>query len=478
MNKIKEEYVMFQEILSPHDIEQIHHTSMRVLANVGVEFPLAAALDAFKAHGVKTDGTRVYLSEDQVWQALETVPQQFTLHGRDPARSVTVGDGRPVLAPGYGAPFLVDAQAGKRVPTVQDYRNLVKLAHALPNQDVSGYLLVEPGDVPPETAHLHMLYAHMVHSDKPFIGSVAGAQGVRDTMAMIQILFDDVGQRAVTMGVISGLSPLGYSPDMLEALVGYAKAGQPLIIAALMMAGTTGPVTLPGLLALQNAELLAGITLSQLIHPGLPVIYGSTSTNIDMRSGALAIGSPELAQLVAAHLQLVRYYGIPGRSGGTLTDASFPDAQAGAESMMGMLTALNSGADFVLHAGGILSSYLAFSYEKFVLDDEICGAVRHFHRPWVVDDETLAYDVVANVGPGGNFLMEDHTFKRCRSAFWQPALSDRGGLEAWEQAGRPDAVDRARQRWQKLLAAHKDPPLDATTARQLEAYVAERLEEA
>jgi trimethylamine--corrinoid protein Co-methyltransferase len=239
------------------------------------------------------------------------------------------------------------------------------------------------------------------------------------------------------------------------------------------MAGSTGPVTLAGVLAMQSAELLAGIVLTQMISPGTPVIFGSTSTNIDMKSGALCIGSPELSQMVAAHAQLARYYGIPSRSGGALTDASSPDAQAGFESMMALLTTANSGVDFVLHSAGILSAYLAFSYEKFVLDDEMCGMVRRLRRGFVVSPETLAYDVIAKVGSGGNYLMEDHTVERCRSEFWKPGVCDRGGLEAWMGGGRRDAVARARTRWQKLVRDHKDPELDPIICHQLQAYLHE-----
>jgi trimethylamine--corrinoid protein Co-methyltransferase len=360
------------------------------------------------------------------------------------------------------------------VPTVEDYHTLVKLAHALPNQDVSGHLLAEPGDVPAETAPLHMLYAHVLHSDKPFIGSVESELAVRHTMEVVRILFgDDPGDRPASLGVISSLTPLGYSREMAGAIMTYAREGQALLVANLAMAGSTAPITLAGLLAMQNAEMLAGIVLGQLVRPGTPVIYGTTSTNIDMRSGALAIGSPELAQVVAAHQQLVRFYGLPSRGSGALTDANYPNAQAGLESMMGLLTVVNSGADFVLHAAGILSSYLAFSYEKFVLDDEICGRVRRFHRPIVVDDETLAYDSIARVGPGGHFLMEDQTVERCRTEFWQPEVSDRTGLDEWLQAGKLDTVARARERWQQLIAAHQDPPLDGITARQLKAFLEE-----
>ncbi len=472
---------MYQELLSEQDIDQIHQGSMRLLETVGVEFPYEPALAAFRKHGVRTDGSnggcRVYLTEDQLMTALETVPSQFTIHARTPERSVTIGDRSPVFAPGYGAPFLVDAApsmdgvVGKRAPTMEDYTNLVKIAHNLPNQDMSGHLIVEPGGVNAETAHLRMLHAHMVHSDKPFIGSAAGKRGAQDTMAMVNILFGDVGDRAVTISLINSLTPLGYGTEMLEALVEFATVRQPLVIAALGMAGSTAPITLAGVLVTQTAELLAGIALTQLINPGTPVIFGSTSTNIDMRSGALAIGSPELSQMIVAHAQLSRFYELPSRSGGALTDASYPDAQAGFESMLSLVTTLNSGIDFVLHAGGILSSYLAFSYEKFILDDEMCGMVRRLHQGIAVDEDTLAYDLIANVGPGGNYLMEMHTVKLCRKVFWEPALCDRAGLEAWAAGGQQNVIARARQRWQKLVADHEDPPLDSTTARQLQRFV-------
>jgi trimethylamine--corrinoid protein Co-methyltransferase len=314
----------------------------------------------------------------------------------------------------------------------------------------------------------------MIHSDKPFIGSAAGQRGAQHTMAMAEILFGEVGDRPVTISLINSLSPLGYSTEMLEALLAFVRVRQPVVVAALMMAGSTGPISLAGVLATQTAELLAGIVLTQLISQGTPVVFGSTSTNIDMRSGALAIGSPELSQMIAAHAQLARHYGLPSRSGGALSDASYPDAQAGFESMMALLTTVNSGVDFVLHAGGILGSYLAFSFEKLVLDDEMCGMVRRLQQGIAVAPETLAYDVVASVGPGGNFLMEDHTLKRCRKEFWRPSVSDRSGVEAWMQEGRRDAVARARTRWQQLVADHQDPALDLTTVRQLNRFLDEQ----
>jgi trimethylamine--corrinoid protein Co-methyltransferase len=464
----------WREFLSAEDIETIHKTSMQVMENVGVKFPHDEAIALFDEHGFKTDGQKVYFTEQQVMDALASVPRPFTIHAPNPDKSVVVGDGSPVFAPGYGAPFLVDYEEGKREPTLDDYEDLVRLVDALPNQDMSGHLLVEPSDVSSEAAHLLMLKAHMLHSDKPFMGSTEGGVGARHTMEMAEILFGEkIAERPVMVGLINSLSPLGYSDESLSALLVYARHRQPVVIAALAMAGSTGPITLAGLLAMQTAELLAGVVLTQLVNPGTPAICGSTSTNIDMRTGALAVGSPECSLMISAHAQLARYYNLPSRSGGSLADASFPDAQAGFESMFALLTTVNSGVDFVLHAGGILSSYLAFSSEKLVLDDELCGMMRRYEQGIEVAPETLAYDVIANVGSDGNYLMEMHTVKRCRTEFWTPAVVDRTGLEAWMDTGRERAVDRAHVRWRKLVAEHEDPPLDETTVRQLEAYVEE-----
>ncbi|MBE9524616.1 MAG: trimethylamine methyltransferase family protein, partial [Chloroflexi bacterium] len=276
------------EFLSLADIQAIHDTSMELLNTVGIKFPQDEALHIFQEHGFKVDGETVYMTEEQVMAAISSTPAGFTIHARNPQRDIQIGGGRPVFAPGYGAPFLVDFETGKRVPTLEDYHNLAKLAHALPHQDMSGHLMVEPQDIPSETANIQMLHANMIHSDKPFIGSTEGTAGANHTLEMIKILFGEQDGEARTCGLINSLSPLGFGSDMIEALIAYARAHQPVIVAALIMAGSTGPITLAGVLALQNAEQLAGIALTQLINPGAPAIYGSTSTNIDMRTGALA----------------------------------------------------------------------------------------------------------------------------------------------------------------------------------------------
>ena len=463
------------ELLSASDLEGIHKATMDILQDIGIRFPHPEALEIFKKNGFKVDGQLVFFEEDQVMDRIKDIPSQFTIQARNPDLDVTVGDGFPVFTPGYGAPFLIDPEAGKKVPTIQDYRTLVKLAHMLPNQDMSGHLLVEPQDIPPETAHLEMLAAHITLSDKAFIGSTEGKAGAEHTMELIEILFGDPNKGHFTTGLINPLSPLSYSLDMVDALMIYARTNQPVVVASLIMAGSTGPITLAGVLAQQNAELLSGIVLAQLVNPGVPVMYGSTSTNIDMKTGGLAIGSPELSLCIAAHGQLARMYGLASRGGGALTDSSTLDAQAGYESMFSLYTTIYSGIDFVLHAAGIISSYLAFSYEKFVMDDELCGMLKHYFRGMEVTPETLAVDVIKNVGHDGHYLGESHTIERCRSEFWMPNIGDRSGLEAWWGGEQENTTARCTGRWQDLLNDYLEPMLDPTPKKQVQDYLNKEL---
>lgn len=463
------------DYLTASDLEAIHQATMDILQGTGIHFPHPEALDIFQKNGFKVDGQMVFFQEDQVMEKIKDIPSSFSIQARNPKYSVTIGDGLPVFTPGYGAPFLIDPTLGKRVPTIQDYQNLVRLAHMLPNQDMSGHLLVEPQDISPETTNLQMLAAHIFLSDKGFIGSTEGKIGAQRTMDLVKILFGDPTQGHFTTGLINPLSPLGYSVDMVDALLIYARYNQPVVIASLIMAGSTGPITLAGVLAQQNAELLSGIVLSQLINPGLPVMYGSTSTNIDMKTGGLAIGSPELSMCIAAHGQLARYYGLASRGGGALTDSSTMDAQAGYESMFSLYTTIASGIDFVLHAAGIISSYLAFSYEKFVMDDELCGMLKHYFQGMEVTPETLAVDVINNVGHEGHYLGESHTIERCRSEFWLPQLGDRSGLEAWWGGEQEDTTARSTKHWENLLNEYQEPDMEPSLKAKIQKYLDQEL---
>jgi trimethylamine--corrinoid protein Co-methyltransferase len=262
-----------------------------------------------------------------------------------------------------------------------------------------------------------------------------------------------------TISLINSLSPLQFSEEMASSLVALVKGGQAVCVAALIMCGSSGPITIPGVLALQNAEILTGIALAQLIRPGAPVIYGSTSSAMDLKSGALSCGAPELSMFVSYTAQIARYYHLPSRSGGGLTDALTVDAQAGAESALALFNAVNSGINFILHTSGILGSYISMSFEKFLLDEEVGAMIRRMVKPSPVNDETIDRNTIIKVGPGGHYLTQSRTTKLCRKEIYQTKLMNRQNLEGWEAAGSPDLKTTATKKLQARLEAWKAPDL-------------------
>jgi trimethylamine--corrinoid protein Co-methyltransferase len=299
---------------SKAELGRLHDSSMEILRDMGVAFNHEEALSLFAGNGCKVEGKTVYLSEKQVRQAVEAAPERFTIRARNEEKSVRVGDEAMVCVPGYGSPFVTTADGEQRSASMEDYRTFCKLVHGSPYIDMNGFMMVEPSDVPAETAHLHMLQAGFLFSDKAFMGSPVSAQGARDALEMAGIVFgsmDALRGKPVMISLINSLSPLQFAPEMCGALIEFARYGQPCIVAPLMMGGASGPIQLPGLLALQNAEILAGITLAQLAAPGSPVVYGSTSSATDMMTGGLAIGSPETSIIIGATAQMARYYYLP-----------------------------------------------------------------------------------------------------------------------------------------------------------------------
>lgn len=463
--------------LGRDQITRIHDASMEVLSRVGVGFVAPEALDFFKRNGFRVDGTTVYVAEKQVQEALRTTPSKFTVAARRREKSVVIGgDGEAVFAPGYGAPFVAEVDGGQRNATLADYDNFCRLVQTSSVIGMNAFMMVVPGDLPPQTSHLDMLLSSMVLCDKPFMGSPLSRQGARDCLDMAAILWG--GQAAlaqagpVSVSLISSQSPLQFHADMTGALIELARAGQACVIDSLVMAGSSGPVTLAGTLALQNAEILAGIVLSQLIHPGAPVIYGGLSTAMDMRSGGLAVGCPELSQVVAATAQLARFYGLPSRSGGSLTDAHVADAQAAGESALALSTAVRSGIDFILDAAGILGAYMAMSFEKFLIDEEVCGLLRKLTRPIQISDDAIDVEMMAAVGIGGQYLTHPQTLQRCRTEFYQADLFDRLNHAGWTSAGASRIDQRAGERLEARLAAYEKPEIDPGVEAALREHVA------
>jgi trimethylamine--corrinoid protein Co-methyltransferase len=447
---------------------------LRILEQIGLDFGYPPALEVLKKGGAKVDGQRVFFQSRLVEAQIKKAPHRFTLHARNPQNNVVVGGRNTVFTPGYGAPFVTDLDNGRRNATLKDFENFVKLTGASINQDILSGNVVEPNDIPYEIRHAQMLYTSLKYSDKCLMGSTMGKKGAGDSIEMASIVFgsrEQLAEKPYMISILCSLSPLKYDARMLGALMEYAQAGQPQLISSLAIAGATGPSTLVGNLALQNAEILAGIVLAQLVREGTPVVFSGASSNAEMRSGALSIGSPEMAMNTAATAQMGRYYKLPVRSGGAVCDAKSPDAQASCESMMSLLMARVCGINFVLHSAGILESYNCMSYEKFIIDDEMCGMVKRIKRGYEVNPDTLAFDIIKNVGPGGHFLDKDHTFDHFRTEFYQPQLSNRDDFVTWQASGSPQSMQTANKKYKEILANYEAPELPADVNRDLQKYI-------
>lgn len=466
------------QTLTTEQMTRIHDAAMTLLSDVGVAFNEPEALEIFAANGFKVDGKTVFMTEAQVQKALDTAPSRFTVTARNPEKSVAVGEDDFVFAPGYGAPFVVMPDGRQREATMVDYENFCKLIQTSKTMDMNGFMMVEPGDIKPETAHLDMMFSNMVLCDKPFMGSPVSKQGARDGVEMASILWGGKDKLeaagTVSVSLINSLSPLQFSDEMAGALIELARANQACIIASLIMAGSSGPVTLAGVLALQNAEILAGITLAQLVRAGAPVIYGSTSSAMDMKTGGLAIGCPELSMVISATAQMARHYNLPSRCGGSLTDAQFPDGQAAGESAIALSTAVRNGANFILHSAGIQGSFIAMSFEKFLIDEEMCGVLRKLIKPIDCSDEAIDVEMIKTVGIGGQYLTQPKTFQLCRTEFYMTEFSSRQNYAGWKAAGSKRIDQAAAESLAYRLAAYEKPPIDPDIEAALAAYVAQR----
>ena len=460
--------------LTEQEVTQVHECSLQILETVGIDFRYAPALEILKKGGAKVDGERVFFPALMVEAQIKKAPAEFSLYARNSDLDVVLGGDHMAYIPGYGAPFVTDLDNGRREGSLQDYENFVKLTQTSPYQDICSGMVIEPNDVPHNIRHAKMIYAAMKYSEKPFMGSAMGAQGAKDSIQMASILFgsqDQLAEKPRMISILTSLTPLVYDERMLGAIIEYARAGQPQLISSLVIAGATGPTTLAGTLALQNAEILAGIVLTQLVREGTPVVFSGSSSNTEMRSGALSIGSPEMAINAAATAQLARYYNLPVRGGGAVSDAKVPDAQAAYESMMSLLMAQVSGVNFVLHSAGILESYSCMSYEKFVIDDEICGMVKRIKNAYAVSADTLALDVIKAVGPGGHFLDQDHTFEHFRQEFYQPVLSNRDNFDTWLANGSQQILQTANKKVKQVLAEYSEPDLPADADKDLRRFI-------
>ncbi|QEE46777.1 trimethylamine methyltransferase family protein [Rhizobium sp. WL3] len=462
------------DILSEENLLRIEAVADRILAEIGIEFrDDPAALDLWREAGAEMDGLRVRFPKGMLREILASAPSTFTQHARNPANNVEIGGNAVVFSPAYGSPFVMDLDKGRRYGTIEDFRNLIKLAQSSPWLHHSGGTICEPVDVPVNKRHLDMVYSHMKYSDRAFMGSVTAEDRAEESIEMARILFgaDFVDANCVILGNVNVNSPLVWDGTMTRALRAYARANQAAVIVPFILGGAMGPVTNAGAIAQALAETMAGCALTQLERRGAPVIFGNFLSSMSLRSGSPTFGTPEPAIGSMVIGQLARRLKLPLRCAGNFSNSKLPDAQAMQEGVMSMLSAVHCGANFVLHSAGFVDGLLAMSYEKFVMDTDFCGALHSYLAGVVVDDNTLAMDAFEEVGPGSHFLGSAHTMRNYQTAFWDSALSDNEPFEKWSEAGSTDMATRANARWKKTLAEYEAPPLDISIDEALLDYV-------
>ena len=465
------------QTLSDGELDTVHNASLEILRKVGAAFHDPDAIAIFKKHGVRTDGNIVYLDEKIVVKALDSAPSKFKIKARNSQHDITIGGEHLVFAPGLGAAFVVSPAGEQSQAVLDDYNNFCKLVQTSKYIDMNGFLMVTPCDVPAETAHLHMLFSNLTLCEKAFMGSSLSRPAAIDALEMAGIVWggkDKIKNNPVMISMISPIPPLQYSQEMIGALIALAEYGQPLILAGGPKAGSTGPVTLAGVLALNNAQILAGITLIQLVNPGSPVAYGGISGPTDLRTGIMPNGAPEMSKMTSAIAQTAKYYQLPSRSGGALTDAHLPDIQAGVESALALATAAKSGINLIVHACGMLGSFLNINYEKFITDEELCGMIRNLLEPITITNAEIDLKTIADVGVGGEYLTHPKTLDRCRTEFFLPDLMNRQDYASWKEGGMQRLEAKASEIVEKRLSSYQKPAIDSDIEKDLSNYLRQR----
>jgi trimethylamine--corrinoid protein Co-methyltransferase len=466
------------ELLNEEGLSLIEHNADTILEEVGLEFrgdPEAIRL--LKDAGADVAGERVRFPRGMCRQIVQaTAPKVFTQYARNPANSVQIGGMATVFAPNYGSPFVRDLDNGRRYGTLEDFKNLVKLAYLSPHLHHSGGTVCEPVDVPVNKRHLDMVYSHIRFSDKPFMGSVTAPERARDTVELAKLTFgaEFVDQNAVVLSLINANSPLVWDGTMLGALRAYAEANQATVLTPFILAGAMAPVTAAAVCAQTLAESLGGMALAQLVRPGAPVVLGSFASSMSMQSGAPTFGTPEPAIVLFAMAALARRLGVPFRSGGSLCASKIPDAQAAYESAATLWPTVLAGVNFVLHAAGWLEGGLAVGYEKFILDADQCGMMAVFVKGMDLSENGQALDAIRQNGPGQHFLGSAHTLANFETAFYRSDSADNNSFEQWQEDGSLDAAQRANKIWKRMLAAYEPPPIDPAIDEALLDFIARR----
>ncbi|HEY2110923.1 MAG TPA: trimethylamine methyltransferase family protein, partial [Dongiaceae bacterium] len=451
-----------QDVFTPEQVAAIQDTAFRVLEELGIMVLLPEARAIFRQAGARVDETSqiVRLGREIVLAAISTAPKTILARGGDRHRDLNLELGSLCFVGGAGAPNVTDIDRGRRAGRLADFEDLVRLAQSF---DVIHMQCphVEAQDVEQPFRHYAVNRAQLTLSDKlPFLYARGTAQ-VTDGFEMVR-LARSLSEEEFRAGVhcytvINTNSPRQLDIAMAQGIIDFARWGQVSIITPFCLAGAMAPITVAGALTLQHAEALAGITLAQLARAGAPVVYGSFSSNVDMKSGAPAFGTPEHVKATLGAGQLARHIGLPWRAGGG-SAANISDAQAANETQFGLWGAVLAGTTVLIHSAGWLEGGLTDSFEKFITDVEALQTIAELCVPTPGDEGAIGFEAIAEVEPGGHFFSARHTMARYRTAFYDPLVADWSNFGSWSEAGGKNATLRANAIWKKGLPISSRPP--------------------
>ena len=472
------------EPISATNVERIHDAALRLLEEVGMEIMGESSRECLLAAGAEMhpvgDGARMRFDRGFVEDMIKLAPAEFTLHARNPAHDVHLGGNSVAFSTVCSAPNAQDLDGGRRQGNTADYQNFVRLGQQLNCIHLFGGYPVEPADRDVKTRHLDSIADFIKLSDKPFHAYSLGYQRITDGIELARLnrglSHDQLREQASLITIVNTNSPLKLDDPMGIGIMEMAKAGQVVCVTPFTLSGAMAPVTIAGALVEQHAEFLVGLCLAQAARPGAKVVYGSFTSNVDMKSGAPAFGTPEYVKATQISGQLARKLGVPLRTSNA-NAGNFPDAQAAWESEMSLWAVMTSRTNFVMHAAGWLEGGLSASFEKMMIDADLIQMKLAYLEQLDVSDAALGLEAIKDVGPGGHFFGTAHTMERYESAFYQPLLSDWRNFENWTEAGAPQTAQHANTLWKKMLAEYEPPALDPAIAEAVDAFVAKRTEE-
>jgi trimethylamine---corrinoid protein Co-methyltransferase len=470
------------EILSAEQVERILFAAYQVLEEAGLEIRSAEARDIYRRAGALVDEATqmVRLGRDIVAAQLSHAPERFVLHARNAERHLHVGDNVVNFGPVTGAPNIRDLEGGRRYGDIEAFRNILKLTHTLGILHWQGGIVVEPVDVPVATRHLLTYQAHIECADTVWAARGIGGVQAQDAIAMSAIehgcTTQDLLTRPTLMTVTNVNSPRRVDEEILDNILVMARHGQCVVITPFTLMGAMAPVTLAGALVQQTAEAMGIVTLCQLARPGTPCVMGGFTSNVDMRTGSPAFGTPEYVHAVIAGAQIGRRLKLPVRTS-AVNASPMVDAQSTYETAFSLQAAVLSHSHLINHAAGWLEGGLSASLEKIVVDAELLRNWAEILKPVNFNEDDLGVEAIKAVAAGGHFFGSPHTLARYESAFYRPLLSDWSNFENWTDAGSRNATERATGIWKKALADYAAPPLDPAVREAIAAYVARRTPE-